>query len=126
MGWYDSAGAADTQTPDTIGPQTDGTNLPAYNAATIPQPADTAGGAPADYSQQVLDLFKFGVGVAQQQSAQNAFFDYKKFEATSGGLYQQGRAAALPGTVSATGGKSGFLMLAVAGIVLVVLLTHKG
>ena len=108
-----------------IGPQTDGTNLPAYSAATIAQPADTAGGQPAGYGSQILDIFKFGVGVAQQQANQQAFFDYKKFEATSGGLYQQGKAAQLPKAADSSSSMSPLVMMAAAAIVLVVVLTHK-
>ena len=107
-----------------IGPQTDGTNLYSPIASTIPTPADTAGGAPAQYSSQILDLFKFGVGVAQQQANMNAAFDYKKFETTNGGLYQQGKSASMPS--AATGGSSGLVLMGIAAIVVFALLTHKG
>ena len=121
--WDFTAGGGDNA-DTSVGPQTDGTNVYAPIASTIPTPADTAGGAPAQYSSQILDLFKFGVGVAQQQANLNAAFDYKKFEATNGGLYQQGKSASMPS--AATGGSSGLVLMGVAAIVLFALLTHKG
>ncbi|MFZ3219886.1 MAG: hypothetical protein WA174_07625, partial [Rhodoferax sp.] len=111
-------------TPDMIGPQTDGTNLPSP-VSIIPQPTDTAGGAPAQYTQQVLDLFKFGIGAVAQNEQTRQMFDYKKFEATNGGLYQQGRSAAMPAAAQG-GGTSGLVMMGIGAIVVFALLTHKG
>ena len=107
-----------------VGLQSDGTNMPSPTAATIPTPADTPGGAPAQYAQPILDIFKFGVGQYAAQQSQQQLFDYKKFEATNGGLFQQGQQATLP--KAATGSSmSPFMMLAIAGIVGFALLTHK-
>ena len=39
--------------------------------ASLPsQPVDAAGGAPANYGSQILDLFKFGIGAATSLKAQ--------------------------------------------------------
>lgn len=115
-------GASDTV---AIGPQTDGTNIYSPIASTIPQPADTAGGAPASYSNAILDIFKTGIGVWSQQQSQQQLFDYKKFEATNGGLYQQGRAAAMPAATSGNA-MSPLVMMGLAAVVVFALLTHKG
>lgn len=55
---------------------TDSTNVIPGTNPLPSQPVDAAGGAPGDYGQQVLDLFKYGIGAAasykvQQLTAQN-------------------------------------------------------
>lgn len=110
-------GGTPTDLTASVGPQSDGTY--SYPSAAQPnnQPWDTSGNANGNYAQPVLDILKFGVGVAQQQSAQNAFYDYKRFEATNGGLFLQGRYAGV-----GTGGmplrinpaKNGTLLLLIA------------
>lgn len=105
------------------GPQTDGTyNIP--TTAMAVQPTDAGGGPPADYSTSVLDLFKFGVGVWQQDQSQQRLIDYKRFEATNSGLYQQGQPAIFNRT--AGGAVSPTVWLAGGAILLVALLMHKG
>lgn len=117
--------AGDGASVDTsIGPQTDGTNIPSGTAATIPTPTDTAGGAPAQYGQAVLDVFKYGIGAYTATVQQQNMLDYKRYEATNGGLFQQGRAATLP--KASTGGASGLVLMGVAAVVVFALLTHKG
>jgi hypothetical protein len=123
MGWFDKAGANDTLTPNMVGPQMDGTNIIA-DAAVIAQPSDTAGGQPAQYGQDVLDLFKFGIGAWSDNQKTQQLFDYKKFEATNGGLYQQGRAASMP--AAASGGISPLVIVGIGAIVVFALLSHKG
>ncbi len=117
----DSAGA----TPDfsmDVGPQTDGTfNIPITAGSIIP--TDAGGGPPAEYEGSVLDLFKYGVGVWQQDKQQNALYDYKRFEATNNGLWQQGQAALFSRT--ANGGLSPTLLLFGGGILLLALLLRK-
>lgn len=115
-------------TPDattTVGPQADGTYVYSPQASTIPQPVDTPAGAPANYSQQILDLFKFGVGTyaANQQSQQ--LFDYKKYEATNSGLYAQGQPAPIAKTATGSA-MSPMIMLAIGAVVVFAVLTHKG
>lgn len=108
---------------DTTGPQTDGTwNIP--DAATAVIPTDAGGGPPANYSSGVLDFFKFGVGAWQQDQQQQRMIDYKRFEATNGGLYQQGQPAIF--NRAAGGGISPNVLLAGGLIVAVVLMTRKG
>lgn len=120
--WFGTGNSAPTLA-DMIGPQTDGTNIIANSAIAV-TPADTAGGLPANYSQSVLDLFKFGVGAWADNNKTNQLFEYKKFEATQAGLIQQGRAA---GTMQATAaaGKSGLLWMVGGAVLLAVLLIRK-
>ena len=124
MRWFDSASANSTPDPLMVGPQTDGTNLISGTAVVV-SPTDTAGGQPANYEQNVLDIFKFGVQAWSDSNARQQMFDYRKFEATNGGLFQQGRIAQMPAAAQA-GGISGTVMMAAAAIVLVAILTHKG
>lgn len=106
-----------------VGPQQDGTNLIA-DSAIIAQPADTAGGMPAQYEQGILDIFKFGIGAWADNQKSQQLFEYKKFEATNGGLFQQGRNAYMP--QAASGGTSSLVVMGLGLIVLVALIAHKG
>lgn len=108
---------------DYVGPQTDGTNWPSP-ISTIPQPTDTAGGQPANYAQSVLDIFKYGVGAYTQTANTSALLDYKRFEATNGGLYQQGRGAVMP-KAQQGGGGSNLAMIGIAALVVFAVMTHK-
>lgn len=105
-----------------VGPQSDGTFLPS-DTSIIPQPADAAGGAPAQYGQQVLDLFKYGISAWSQSDARQQLFDYKKFEATNGGLYQQGAPATM--ARAATGGNSGLATFALIGLAAWLIMSRK-
>jgi len=106
-----------------VGPQTDGTYAIPDLGQSI-QPADAGGGLPADYSSGVLDIFKYGVGVWQQQQNQSQLLDYKRFEATQKGLVQQGQPVLF--TTGANGQASPTVWLFGGIILLAVLLTHKG
>lgn len=124
LDWLGTGNGASPTLADVIGPQTDGTNTPSPTAATIPKPTDTAGGSPANYTQAVLDIFKFGVGQYSATVQQQNMLDYKRYEATNGGLFQQGKSATLP--AAAAGGKtSGLVLMAVGALVVFALLTHK-
>ena len=109
----------DPVTGELVGPQSDGTfGIPSTAQAVTPY--DAGGGPAANYAPQILDIFKFGVGVWQQQSNQTAMYDYKRFEATQAGLYQQGQNAQL--AQNPDGGNSGQLILfalLIAGVILV-------
>ena len=115
----------DPGTTSAVGPQVDGTYVYSPQASTIPTPTDTAGGAPADYGKQILDLFKFGVGAYSADQQNQRLFDYKKYEATNGGLYQQGQGAMLNRTATGSG-LSPVVMLGIGALVVFALLTHKG
>lgn len=107
----------------SVGPQTDGTVMPA-NASITPTPADAGGGAPASYAKDILDVFKYGVGAYTSQKNYQSMLDYKRYEATNTGLYTQGRPTVF--SQSANGGTGNLVILAAIVIGAVVLLQHKG
>lgn len=78
---------------DSIGPQSNGTSIPAP-ASVTPVPVDAGGGPAGNYSAQVLDIFKYGVGIWNSQVQQQNLLDYKRYEATALGINAQGRPAA--------------------------------
>jgi len=109
----------------TVGAQSDGTyNTPV--TAIQAQPVDAGGGGLGQYSAQILDVFKFGVGTWAQSNATDKLLDYKRFEATNGGLYQQGNAAGIRvGSGGATIGVSSGMVMLIAGALALLLLTGK-
>lgn len=105
-----------------VGPQSDGTNI--SSGTSLPsQPADTGGGATFNYGQAVLDIFKFGVGAYTASAQRKDLLEYKRFETTAAGTFQQGRGTLLP--ANSTGGMSGLTLLIIAGLV-VFAVSHKG
>lgn len=119
--WEDSIYGSDMSS-DSVGYQNDGTyNTP--SAGTTPQPYDTGGGAPQSYSKDIVDMFKFGVGTYAANKNVQANLDYKRFEATGGGLYRQG----LPNlfNTGAQGQSSGLMIMAAVLILAVVLINHN-
>lgn len=117
-------GATPTENDWSIaGPQTDGTFVTPDLGLSI-APADAGGGMPADYSTGILDIFKYGVGVWQQNQQQSQLLDYKRFEATQRGLAQQGQPVLF--TQGANGQVSPTVWLFGGGILLAALLMHKG
>lgn len=85
----ETGGSPDSLMP-TVGPQSDGTVAAPQAAQPNNQPWGVGGTSFGNYTGQVLDVLKFGVGVWQQNDARNDFYDYKRFEATNGGLFRQG------------------------------------
>jgi hypothetical protein len=73
-----------------IGAQTDGTTIIPYEAQPNNRPWDTGGGVLGGYGADVLNVLKFGVGVAAKSYDNRQLLDYKRFEATQGGAFQQG------------------------------------
>lgn len=124
MEYFTPYGAADIGSSpyglNTVGPQSDGTFGIPYSAGAV-TPYDAGGGPSANYGGQIMDVFKFGVGVWQQQQNNTAMLDYKRFEATQAGLYQQGQAANLAS--NAAGGNSNqliFFALLIGGVILLI------
>lgn len=114
------AGTGDPYYVDSlaVGLQSDGTSIPAP-ASVTPAPVDAGGGPAGNYSAQVLDVFKYGLGVWNSQVQQQNLLDYKRYEATALGVNAQGRAAAY-GTVTVGGGGNMpmLILVAVAAFVL--------
>lgn len=107
---------------DVPGYNTDGTyTTPATGRAIVP--ADAAGGPPANYMPQILDVFKYGLGVWNQQTQQQALLDYKRFETTQLGTFMQGQ----PAMLAATNGRlTGSISTGMILIVVVAVLLLKG
>lgn len=89
------------------------------------QPVDAAGGAPGNYSDQIMDLFKFGIGAWQSTRAQDNYLDYKKYEASGGTLSQAGVPSGRSVSGSAPGGMDTGKLLLIGGGVLVALILLK-
>lgn len=106
-----------------VGPQSDGTSITPPTAET-PLPVDAGGGFAGTYGKDILDIFKFGVGVYSQDKARSDLLDYKRFEATQAGLWRQGQPALF--ARNPQGGNGNLLVLAAIVIGAVVLLQEKG
>lgn len=78
----------------TVGAQPDGTYAFPQAAQPVNNPSNTAG-----YSSLTPDwvgnVLTQGVGVLGQYFSNEQMLDYRRFEATNGGMYQQGRPALL-------------------------------
>ena len=100
-----------------IGPQSDGTNIPAP-ASVQTTPVDAGGGPAGQYGQQVLDVFKFGVGVWNSQVQQGRLLDYRRWEATNLGINTQGQPAAYGAVrVQGTANPTMLILIAIAAFV---------
>ncbi|MGZ5817894.1 MAG: hypothetical protein ACXWJD_04020 [Burkholderiaceae bacterium] len=84
-----------------VGAQTDGTYAYPTAAQPVNQIVDVGGGSAANYSQGVLDLLNKGIGAWSATVNNSQMLDYKRYEATQGGVFQQGQQA---GVVVASGG----------------------
>lgn len=102
-----------------VGYQSDGT-FSAPIPSVMPQPVDAGGGPPANYGAQILDVFKFGVGVWQQNNARQDMIDLRRWEATNAGLFQQGQNAAIYGSRGNIG------LMGIVAIGLIAFLAMKG
>lgn len=93
--------------------------------AVTAQPVDAGGGPVGNYGQTVLDIFKFGVGVWNSNQQQQNLLEYKRWEATRLGAYQQGQPALTLGANGRiVGGASGVVLVGIA--LLAVVLLQKG
>jgi len=99
----------------TVGPQDDGTYSTPW-VASKPQPVDVGGGVPGNYGDSVLNLFKYGVDAWAANKQMQNLLDYRRYEATGGGVYQQGRGASVVATRQA-GSNTGLILLAGAALV---------
>jgi hypothetical protein len=106
-----------------VGPQSDGTSV-SPTAGAMPQPVDAGGGFAGTYGKDVLDIFKYGVGIYSQNKQQSDLLDYKRFEATQLGVFRQGQPAVF--STSAQGGTGNLVILAAIVIGAVVLLQEQG
>lgn len=101
--------------PD-VGPQVDGTYGIPVNAQQYNSPANTAGYS-SPMSQGTYNLLSQGITAATNLFALDKMVDYKKYEATNGGLFLQGYGAYNQRTTAVNPNVS-MLLLMVAGVVL--------
>lgn len=69
-----------------------GAAAPGVQMVGAPAPSDAANGAPAQYSQAVLEVFKSGLGAYVDLTKSGQQLQYAQYQATSQGLQQQGQA----------------------------------
>jgi hypothetical protein len=74
-----------------VGPQNDGTYTIPDSAQPVNQQWDTGGGQSGNYGGQVLAILQQGIGAVSQYKKNQQFLDYQRYEATSGGVFAQGR-----------------------------------
>lgn len=102
----------------SVGPTNMGTYNPPMTAQPVNQQWDTGGGGLGQYTDDVFAILAQGVGAWSQYKRNEQFLDYQRYEATQGGVYQQGRpAGGIPvgGTVTARATISPTTLLLIAG-----------
>jgi len=105
------------------GPQSDGTFNPPAAAQPYNQPWESGGGTPANYGgTAVLGILSQGIGAWSKYQTSKDFLDYKRYEATNGGLFAYGRPAGgiAAGAQINTGGN--FMPLLIIGALIFVAL----
>lgn len=107
-----------------VGYATDGT-FTVPSVAVTAAPVDAGGGPAGNYGGAVLDIFKMGVGVWNQQQQQKAMLDYKRYEATQYGAFMQGQPALAFGRNGQVLGSSSGITLLVLGFAAILLLKGK-
>lgn len=114
---YLSAMNSDYCSATQVGPTNAGTcNVP-LNAQAVNQQWDTGGGGLGQYTGDVLQILAQGVGAWSQYKRNEQFLDHQRYEATQGGVFQQGRPNQIPigGTVTARGSISTTTLLLIGG-----------
>ncbi|WP_426303892.1 hypothetical protein ACN9MJ_12795 [Acidovorax facilis] len=97
---------------DGVGYNFDGT-YSAPDVSIVAAPVDAGGGPAGSYGSAVIDVLKFGVGVWNQREARQDMLDYRRFEATQRGAYQQGQPAlTFTSGGNVLGGASGIVLIA--------------
>lgn len=106
----------------SVGAQPGGTYILPDAAQPNNRPWDTPGGTLGQYGSDVLNILKLGVGAWSQYQARQDFLDYKRFEATAGGVYQQGQRAGgvdAQGRVVVQGNNNFLLIILVVGAIFI-------
>lgn len=81
---------------DIAGPQSDGTYAVPVAAQQVNDPANVAGYS-ATMSDSTYKLLSQGIGTLGQLGLANMNLDYRRYEATNGGLFRQGYYAGISG-----------------------------
>ncbi|MCE3602384.1 hypothetical protein LXA47_01990 [Massilia sp. P8910] len=80
----------------SVGPNNNGTYGVPTSAQTSNQPWDSAGGVLGGYGKEIFGILSQGVGAWSQYKKNEQFLDYQRYEATQGGVFQQGRPNPMP------------------------------
>ena len=107
-----------------VGYNMDGTFGVPVEAVQVNDPSNTAG-YPTSTDSGALDVLKYGIGIVADTWKFNQALDYKRFEATQGGLFQEGQSATVP-RVASGGISPTFIFAGIAVVVLVVLSGKNG
>lgn len=105
-----------------VGAQSDGTYVLPTAAQPNNAPWDTGGGFLGQYGDEVFGILREGIGAWAQYKRNDQFLDYQRYEATSGGLYQQGLPAGpyrATGAVAVSGNNNMLMILLIVGAVLI-------
>ncbi len=87
------------------------------------KPVDAGGGPPGQYGAAVLDIFRYGLGIWNQQQQQQNMLDYRRWEATQFGAMMQGQPALVAtGGGQVLGGISGAMII---GVIALLVLMQK-
>jgi hypothetical protein len=111
----------------SVGPQNDGTYNTPSAALPVNQAVDVGtGSSVGNYAPQVFNLLGQGLGAFTQLYGQNQLLDYKRYEATQGGLFMQGQAAASIGQAQIAAASSNKMLLILGIFGVIALAVHKG
>lgn len=94
-----------------VGPQNNGTFSVPRSAQPTNTPWDSAGGTLGNYGNGVLGILQQGIGAWSQYQRNNQFLDYQRYEATSGGVFTQGRPNPMPISAQVSARTSNPMML---------------
>jgi hypothetical protein len=89
------------------------------------QPVDAGGGPAATYAPQILDIFKYGLGIWNQQQQQTNMLDYSRYEATQLGAFMQGQPAIYATSGGRVIGSANTTIMIVVGIAVLLLMRNK-
>jgi hypothetical protein len=111
----------------TVGPQNDGTYVTPTAALPYNQAVDVGSGSQVgNYAPQVFNLLGQGLSAFTTLYGQNQLLDYKRYEATQGGLFAQGQAAASLGQAQIAAVNSNKMLMILGIFAVIALAVHKG
>jgi hypothetical protein len=111
----------------SIGPQNDGTYNTPVTALPINQAVDTGtGSSVGQYAPSVFALLNNGLSAFTSIYNTNAMLDYKRYEATQGGIYAQGQAASGIAQAQIAAVNSNKMLMILGLFAVMALAIHKG
>ncbi|WP_250479124.1 MULTISPECIES: hypothetical protein [unclassified Caballeronia] len=111
----------------TVGPQNDGTYVTPDAALPINQAVDVGSGtAVGNYAPDVFKLLGAGLNSFTTLYGQNQLLDYKRYEATQGGIFAQGQAASNIASAQIAAVNSNKMLMILGLFAVMALAIHKG